>query len=347
MSDTRSHSTKIDDASLTKSAALTSLIGGIVLMGVKFWGYTQTGSQAVFSDAMESIVNVIAASLALFVVFYAAKPADDDHPYGHGKAEYFSAAFEGGLITFAGLVIIAEAISALVQGRQVFNAQFGILIVAGAGIGNLILGLALLRVGKSRQSVALIASGKHLMSDFWTSVAVIGGLALVWWTGLTWLDSATAILIGILLAREGFKLVRGSVGGLLDEEDIEVLRELEAIFSPLATGGIIQIHHVKVIRSGAFHHIDAHLVLPEFWNITQAHDRTDAFEERVTANYPYGAEMNFHLDPCRHAYCSVCDLKECPVRTEEFKERMPVKLDHLRSKEEPKEYRIKGSSYPT
>ncbi|MCB0386118.1 MAG: cation transporter, partial [Bdellovibrionales bacterium] len=300
--------------SLVRSAALTSLIGGVILMSVKFWGYTQSGSQAVFSDAMESIVNVIAAGLALFVIYYAMKPADDDHPYGHGKAEYFSSAFEGGLITFAGLVILAEAIAALVQGRVLHNAYIGILVVAGAGIGNLILGLALLRVGNSRKSVALVASGKHLMSDFWTSVAVVGGLLLVWLTGIYWLDSATAIVIGGLLSREGYKLVRSSVGGLLDQEDIEVLQELEAIFSPLATEGIIQIHHVKVIRSGAYHHIDAHLVLPEFWDIAQAHHRTDNFESRVIKNYPYGGEMNFHLDPCRKAYCSVCDLENCPIR---------------------------------
>ncbi|MCB0366503.1 MAG: cation transporter [Bdellovibrionales bacterium] len=316
-------------------------------MVVKFWGYTQSGSQAVFSDAMESIVNVVAAGLALFVIYYATKPADDDHPYGHGKAEYFSAAFEGGLITFAGLVIVIEAITALVQERQLYNAYLGIMVVAGAGVGNLILGLALLRVGKTRKSIALVASGKHLLSDFWTSVAVIGGLVLVWLTNLTWLDSATAIIIGVLLAREGFKLVRGSVGGLLDQEDLDVLQELESIFSPLATGGIIQIHHVKVIRSGAYHHIDAHLVLPEFWDIAQAHDRTDEFETLVIKNYPYGGEMNFHLDPCRKAYCAVCDLENCPVRAEQFKKRMPVKLDHLRSREEPKEFRVKGTSRPT
>lgn len=344
------HSTSMNTKNtfLTKAASLTSLIGGLAFMLIKFWGYTQTSSQAVFSDAMESVVNVVAACLALFVVFYAALPADEDHPYGHGKAEYFSAAFEGGLITFAGLVIMVEAISGVVQGKTLYNPQFGMLTVVGAGVGNLILGLFLLWVGKDRQSVALVASGKHLMSDFWTSVAVVVSLGLVWWTDINWFDSVIAILIGTLLAHEGFKLVRGSIGGLLDKEDLELLRELEGIFSPLATDGIIQIHHVKVIRSGSFHHIDAHLVLPEFWDIAKAHDRTDSFQEKVAFQYPYSeVEMNFHLDPCRHAYCSVCDLKNCLARVEEFKERMPVKLDHLRSKEEPKEYRVKGSSYPT
>jgi len=312
-------------------------------MIVKFWGYIQTNSQAVFSDAMESIVNVVAAGLALFVVFYAARPIDESHPYGHGKAEYFSAVFEGGLITFAGLVIVAETISAIVQGNPLYDPQLGMLVVVGAGIGNLILGWILLRVGKDHQSIALVASGKHLMSDFWTSTAVVMGLVLVWWTGINWLDSVTAILIGILLIRQGLQLAGGSIGGLLDKEDLGVLKELEGIFSPLVTDGIIQIHHVKVIRSGAFHHIDAHLVLPEFWGISKAHDRTDVFQKKVTSQYPYETEMNFHLDPCRRVYCSVCDLKDCSIRVKEFQKRMPVKLDHLRSKEEPKEYQANSS----
>ena len=344
---TQSTSTNANGAFLVKGASLTSLIGGVALMALKFWAYTQTSSQAVFSDAMESIANVVAACLALFAVFYASRPADEGHPYGHGKAEYFSAAFEGGLVTFAGLVIVIEAISAIMQGRVLYNPHFGIVIVAGAGIGNLILGLALLRIGRGHQSAALVASGKHLMSDFWTSVAVVVGLGLVWWTGMNWLDSTIAILIAALLICEGFKLVRRSIGGLLDEEDLEILHKLKGIFTPLATDGIIQIHHVKVIRSGVFHHIDAHLVLPEYWDIAKAHDKTDEFAEKITSQYPYRAEMNFHLDPCRHAYCSVCDLKDCPIRVERFKERMPVKLDHLRSREEPKEYRAKGSSCPT
>jgi len=332
---------------LVKAAAISSVFGGIILMGVKFWGYIQTSSQAVFSDAMESIVNVVASGLLLFVIIYSSKPADEDHPYGHGKAEYFSAAFEGGLITFAGLVIVAEAISALVQDRTLFNPQLGLAVVVGAGLGNLLLGLTLLRIGKARGSVALVASGKHLLSDFFTSVAVVVGLAMVVWTGIKWLDSATAILVGLLLAREGLRLVRSSVGGLLDAEDLETLKQLEKIFTPLATEGVIQIHHVKVIRSGAYHHIDAHLVIPEFWDIARAHARTDAFEAAVIKNYPYGGEMNFHLDPCRRAYCQVCDLGQCPIREEAFTKRMPVRLDHLRDKEEPREYQGLGTQPPS
>lgn len=323
---------------LVKATAISTLMVGILLMLLKFWGFRQSGSQSVLSDAMESIVNVVAAGLSLFVVYYSAKPVDEDHPYGHGKIEFFSAAFEGGLISFAGVYILIEAVSSLLNKQLIRDAEIGLMVVGVAGLVNLALGVTVLLVGKKNKSVALEASGKHLMSDFWTSVGVIGGLGLVEWTGLRWIDSVTAILAGMLLVWQGFKLVRKSVGGLLDEEDLEVLNELEEIFTRLATNGIIQIHHVKVIRSGAFHHIDAHLVIPEFWDITQAHQRTTKFERQVISNYPYGGEMNFHLDPCRRAYCQVCDLSDCPVRQEKFRDRMPVKLEHLRSRVEPKEF---------
>lgn len=327
-----------DSVLLVKGAALSSLLLGILLMIFKFWGYRQSGSQSVFSDAMESIVNVVAAGLALFVVHYSSKPADQDHPYGHGKVEFFSAAFEGGLISFAGVLIFIEAVNSIINEQLIHDPGIGLIVVAVAGLGNMSLGFVLLRIGRRHRSLALVASGKHLLADFWTSVGVLGGLGLVYWTHLTWIDNATAILIGVLLIWEGAKLVRRSVGGLLDEEDLEVLGQLENIFSRLAVGGIIQIHHVKVIRSGAFHHIDAHLVIPEFWDITEAHLRTTKFEKQVINYYPYEGEINFHLDPCRRAYCQVCDLTDCPIRTEAFVQRMPVRLEHLRSKVEPKEF---------
>jgi cation diffusion facilitator family transporter len=325
-------------STILKGAAISSLLMGSFLMLFKFWGYSKSGSQAVFSDAMESIVNVIAAGLALFVVYYSAKPVDEDHPYGHGKIEFFSAAFEGGLISFAGVLIVIEAIYALANRQIIHNPRMGLVVVGIAGVINLGLGLVIMRIGKKHNSIALIASGKHLISDFVTSIGVIGGLGLVFLTGFQWIDSATAILAGILLIWEGVKLVRRSVAGLLDEEDPESLAELERIFQKLSFEGIIQIHHLKVIRSGAFHHIDAHLVIPEFWNVTEAHRKTTNFERQVIENYLYGGEMNFHLDPCRRAYCRVCDLKDCPIRYEKFEKRMPVQLEHLRSRVEPNEF---------
>jgi len=322
-----------------RNAATLSVIVGSVLMILKFWAHNITDSQAIYSDALESIVNVTAAILALFVIVYAAKKPDQDHPYGHGKIEFFSAAFEGGLITFAAVFIIVGAFKALLSGHSLQHLDRGIVIIAAAGVANLLLSLYLAFEGKRSKSVALVASSKHILSDFWTSAGIIVGLLVVHLTNAVWLDSVIAIIVGSYLAFTGAKLVRESISGLMDEEDLDILSSLKSIFEASISPGIIQIHHVKVIRSGWYHHIDAHLVMPEFWNVDQAHEKITAFEKAVIDHYEYGGEMNFHLDPCRRAYCQVCDLENCNIRKEDFKKRMPVLLDHLRSKEEPEEFR--------
>lgn len=320
-------------------ASLVSLIVSVILLSIKFWAYDLTNSKAIFSDAMESIVNVIAAALALAVVQYAAKPKDEDHPYGHGKAEYFSAAFEGGLITFAGLFILIDASRALYLGRPLNDLDFGMYLILGAGVGNLLLGLYLDALGKKRGSVALQASAKHVLSDFYTSVGVIIGLILVQWTGFERLDAITAIIVGALLSRSGVKLVRESAGGLMDREDLSALETLAKVFNENVWHGVIQIHHVKIIRAGWYHHIDAHIVLPEFWTISEVHDNINRFEKKVIDSYPFGGEMNFHFDPCGKAYCEVCDLPDCPIRVKAFKQRKTVEIAELRALEEPEQFR--------
>ncbi|RME14089.1 MAG: cation transporter [Bdellovibrio sp.] len=320
-------------------AAIISVSVSVLLMGIKFWVQNLTGSNAVFSDAMESIVNVLAATLALFIIFYASKPADQDHPYGHGKAEYFSSIFEGGLISFAGLLIIIEAISALIKGSELKELSLGSIIVFAVGVVNLLLGVFLISMGKKNKSSALIASGKHVISDFYTSLGVVLGLLLVKWTGQTWIDPVAALIVASLLIFTGIKVIRESIGNLLDEENIATLEHLSKVFSKHAVNGIIQIHHVKVIRSGYYHHIDAHIVLPEFWNIKMVHEKIYQFEKNFLNDYGHDGEINYHLDPCRRVYCKVCDLKDCPIRQEPFQKRLPVLLDDLRSKEEPPEFR--------
>lgn len=318
-----------------KWAAVVSLVVGIFLMLTKFWAHNLTNSQAIFSDAMESIVNVVAAGLALFVIYYASKPLDKDHPYGHGKVEYFSSAFEGGLITFAAVLIVVDAVKKYFSGNELTELSLGLVIVCAAGIANLLLGLFLIQQGKKNGSTALRASGKHVITDFWSSVIIILGLAVVVLTGLHWLDSVLAFLVGCYLAYEGVKLVRESIGGLMDEEDLSVLEDLSKIFDSVEFRGIIQIHHVRVIRSGWYHHIDAHVVLPEFWDVNTVHDVMLQFEKAVIKNYKFGGEMNFHVDPCRRVYCKNCDLANCSVREEPFHEKIHNTVEHLRSQHEP------------
>jgi len=327
-----------DEQRIRRDAAILSLVVSVVLMTVKFWAFNLTHSKAIYSDALESVVNVMTGLTAVWVIFYSAKPADEDHPYGHGKVEFFSAAFEGGLIAAASIMIIAEAVHGLLEGQVPHRLSEGLVLASFAGAANLALGLFLLQRGKTSGSLALKASGQHIISDFWTSAGVVGGLALAKMTDMYWLDPVLALLVGIWLGFTGIRIVRESVGGLMDKEDPKILNSLVAVFKQAIKPGIIQIHNVKVIRSGWYHHIDAHIVVPEFWDVKRVHDVINLFEKSVISNYEFGGEMNFHVDPCRKVYCSVCDLKDCPIRQEDFVERMDVDLDQLRSPEEPSEY---------
>jgi cation diffusion facilitator family transporter len=318
-------------------AAIISLIVGTLLMVVKFWAYNLTRSEAIRSDALESIVNIVTAAVAIIVVYYAAKPADEDHPYGHGKIEYFSSAFEGGIISFAGVFIVVDAIRSTFGTPNLRNLEQGLWIVFIAGVVNLILGLFLNFQGKKNKSTALMASGQHVISDSITSAGVLIGVGIVKITGALWLDAIVAMIVGVYLTFNGFRIVKNSADSLMDAEDESLLEELVSVFEKSRIPGIIQLHNVKLIRSGHYHHIDAHIVLPEYWTVSFTHEKINEFEARVIQNYTFNGEMNFHMDPCRKVYCKYCDLENCPIRIEKFKEKLPVNIDQLKSKEEPKD----------
>jgi cation diffusion facilitator family transporter len=298
-----------------------------VLMAVKFWAWARTGSQAIFSDALESIVNVVAAAFALGVVSYAGRPADRDHPFGHGKVEFFSAAFEGGLIFCAALVILWQAVDALWRGTAPQQLDFGLVLTFAAGLANGILGWFLLRYGRRHHSAAIEADGHHVLSDFYTSLGVICGLLAVRATGLSWLDPLAAVAMGLLLLVTGFRLVRVAIGALLDEEDPALLRQLVALLTPRVRDGLIRVHNLRAIRAGAFRHVSAHLVVPEFWTVEKAHDAAEALARDLERELPGQAAVDFHTDPCERAFCQVCDLDACSVRAQPFVRTDPLTVE--------------------
>lgn len=323
---------------LARRAALLSLIVSIALFAAKFWAYRVTLSQAVFSDAMETVVNVAAALLALIVLSVAHKPADREHPYGHGKVEFFSSAFEGGLIAFASIVISFEAVQTLIRGATIGQAGIGLVVTLATGVVNALLGWYLIVSGKRHQSVALEASGHHVLSDFVTSAGVAIGLLLVNLTGFVWIDPVIALCVGVYLGYTGIRLVRTSIGGLMDENDRELIGRLLELVAEKRPQGIIHLHHMRVMRSGRYHHIDAHAVVPEFWNVAEAHDYTVAFEEQLMRNYNYPGELHLHIDPCQQAYCQVCDYEPCPIRLQPFERKHTLSLEELTDPEEPQEF---------
>ncbi|HEY8514381.1 MAG TPA: cation diffusion facilitator family transporter [Candidatus Binatia bacterium] len=307
-------------------AALLSLLVSAALLAVKYFAYLATGSVAILSDALESIINVVAAVFAVAVLRFASRPADRNHPYGHGKMEYFSAVFEGGLIAFAALAVIAYAIRDLVRGPDVHDLEYGLALTVAAGAINAALGWYLVRTGRRERSIALVADGKHVLSDFQTSVGVVVGLGLVALTGKAWFDPLAALLVGTNLCVTGYRLVREAAGGLLDEEDPRLLAALVEAFEQARFPGMIRIHRLRAIRSGRETYADAHVIVPEYWSVEQAHDQVNELERRVLAIPTIDGEIIFHVDPCLRAFCAVCDVPDCPVREEPFAGRTPLTL---------------------
>lgn len=294
--------------------ALVSIGAGLAVLGLKYLSFVLSGSVALKSDAIESIVNVVAAIFALGAVIFAGKPADREHPYGHGKIEHFSAAFEGGLIALAAAFILIEAVKGLYYGVELKDLGLGLAVNLLAGALNGLLGWFLLTQGRRTRSKALEADGHHILSDFWTTVGIASGLLAVKLTGLSWLDPVMALVVGLLLARTGFRLVKESSQALLDMEDPEVLEKVLTAMNAVRPWDIITLHELRTFRSGRYTHVDAHLVVPEYYPIRQAHDLCEAFGKEALATAGIEGEVHTHVDPCGRLHCERCLAPDCPIR---------------------------------
>ena len=307
--------------------AMLSIGAGAVILGLKYFAYLISGSMALKSDAIESIVNVVAALFALGAVVFAGKPADRDHPYGHGKIEHFSAVFEGGLIALAAAFILIEATESLILGVQLKNLGDGLAVNLLAGGLNGLLGWFLLRKGRQMRSKALEADGHHILSDFWTTVGIATGLLGVKLTGLHWLDPIMAILVGLLLARTGFRLVADSSRALLDSEDPEVVARVLGAMNQVRPWDVIAVHELRTFRSGRYTHVDAHLVVPEYYPIRQAHDLCEGFCVKALQEAGIEGEVHTHVDPCGRLYCDRCPAPDCPIRRAPGSAPLPFSLE--------------------
>ncbi len=280
------------------SAIGISLAVSVLLMAAKFYAFHITRSSAVLSDALESIVNVAAAAFGVVSIWMAAQPPDADHPYGHGKIEYFSAGFEGALIIVAALGIFKTGLSHLLDPQPLDNLEAGLAILVGISVVNLLLGIGLIRVGNSVQSPTLIADGKHVLIDVYTSAGVLAGLLLVRQTGRLWLDGAIACLIGLNILRTGIQLVRQSFSALMHASDPELLEEITRVLKTHRKPHWIGIHHLRAWRSGHFVNVDLHLVLPREYRLDQAHGEAESLERLLIDHFQGNAGVLVHMDPC-------------------------------------------------
>ncbi len=294
--------------------ALLSIVAGSVILGLKYLSYALSGSVALKSDAIESIVNVVAGVFALGAVIFAGKPADREHPYGHGKIEHFSAAFEGGLISLAAVFILLEAAKGFLYGVEFKNLSLGLAVNILAGALNGVLGWFMLRQGRRTRSRALEADGHHILSDFWTTIGIAAGLIAVKVTNIHWFDPLMAMVVGLLLARTGFRLVKESSQALLDMEDPDMLGKVLDAMNRVRTGDIIALHELRTFRSGRFTHVDIHIVVPEYYPVRLAHDLCEEFGKKALLAGTIEGEVHTHVDPCGRMYCDRCPVADCAIR---------------------------------
>jgi cation diffusion facilitator family transporter len=302
------------DSRTNRVVMLITFVVGIGLMALKFLGYWISGSSAILSDALESIINVVASGFGLGSIILSAKPADESHPYGHGKIEFFSAGFEGALIIGAAVGIFFAGAQQALHPQDLPNLEEGLAFLVVAGLGNLILGFVLLRVGKRTRSLVLEADGKHLLTDVFTSGAVLTGLVLVYFTGWFRLDGIIACIAGANIVFWGIKLVRQAYGGLMHTSDPQLLDEICDLLLLHRKDLWVDVHRLRAWKSGSRVHVDFHLVLQRKLPLEAAHREVKELEEVFSDHFDGKSEVLIHLDPCSDPECLVCHHDPCDLR---------------------------------
>lgn len=309
-------SIQLKNEKLNMRAAKISLFAGIIIFALKFAAFFVTDSAAIFSDAAESIINIVAAAVALYSIIISSKPADEDHPYGHGKVEYFSAGFEGFLIALAGLVIIYSGIEKIITGAAPSQLGVGIVLLLTSSFANLILSLYLGKVGKRTNSLTLIADSKHVLTDVYTSFGVIVGLGVVLFTNNPVFDPIIAIIVALNILYTGYKLVRESIGGLMNEVDSTTMNIITEKIISVKKPEWIDIHELRFWKSANHIFIDFHLILPFYFTIVEAH-KSDEFIVAEMQKILPGSQVKIHLDYCDFNLCKFCQFN-CKERKEKL-----------------------------
>lgn len=288
-------------------------------MLLKFAAYFFTQSNAIFSDALESIVNVAASSFAFYSIYLSAIPKDQNHPYGHGKIEFFSVFMEGALIFIAGLFIIFKGIYNVFYPVELDNILEGLGIVFFTGVVNYILGSYLLKKSKGLHSLTIMAEGKHLITDAFSTFGLTVGLLILYFTGYQLVDVILSMILGLFILYNGYKLLRRSVGGLMDESDTKMLEEVVEVLQKNRKASWIDVHNLRIQRYGNELHLDCHLTLPNYFDLNQVHAEVSEVDALVNNHVQLKTEFFIHADPCLPQCCHYCNVQNCPIRSEDKK----------------------------
>ncbi len=302
---------------------------GILLFVMKVIAWYLTGSVAILTDALESTVNVIAGLIGVYSLYVSAKPKDQDHPYGHGKAEFLSAAVEGTLITIAGFIIIYEALNNLIHPHLVKKLDAGILLVAITGVINYAAGFICISTGKKNNSLVLVASGKHLQTDTYSTIGIIIGLVLLYIFKLWWIDSAVAILFAFIIMFTGYKIIRSSVSGIMDEADATLINKMVVMLNENRKENWIDLHNLRIIKYGGTLHIDCHLTIPWYLNINEANLEIDALSDIVKKELGDSMELFVHSDGCNDFSCRLCSKQNCNFRQHTLEKKIEWTIENI------------------
>jgi cation diffusion facilitator family transporter len=299
----------------------------VVLFIGKLWAWNLTHSVAILTDALESTVNVIAGFIGLFSVSLAARPRDMNHPYGHGKAEFVSAALEGALILIAGLMIIYQVIYVFFHPVPLQKLDLGMLLTGITGVLNFGFGVFALRIARRNYSIAVEAAATHLKSDAYSTFAIVAGLLIVRFTGLQWIDQLLAFIFGIVIIITGYRVLRKSLSGIMDEADETLLNEVLGTLNTARRPAWIDLHNLRAIQYGEVLHIDAHLTLPWYFSVEEAGAEIRAMENSVSNRFNRKVECFIHTDASDRAACPVCGTTACTDK-EHLSSGAPWTLQH-------------------
>jgi cation diffusion facilitator family transporter len=301
----------------------------IILFVIKLIAWFMTHSLAILTDALESIVNVVAGFLGWYSLALSAKPRDADHPYGHGKVEFISAAVEGTLIIIAGFFIIYKAVQSILYPHHIARLDFGILLIAGTAVINYVAGYFCITTGKKNRSLQLIAGGKHLVTDTYSTLGIVAGLIIMYFTGLVLIDSLIACLVAVIIIYTGYTIVRTSIAGIMDEADEKLLNDIVKLLDDNRKENWIDLHNMRIIKYGSTLHCDCHLTVPWYLNVNEAHAEVESLGALIRKEFGQAVELFVHSDGCKEYSCKICMKQNCMVRQHPFEKRITWTMKNI------------------
>jgi cation diffusion facilitator family transporter len=302
----------------------------LVQFAIKITAWYFTNSIAILTDALESIVNIIGSLTGLVGMYIAAKPKDKNHPYGHGKTEYLSSSFEGILIGITGLIIIYESIVNIKHQHPIGKLDIGLALVAVSALVNYLAGVFAEKKGIQLNSLQLVATGKHLLTDAYSTIGLFLGLLLLYFTKITMIDSIVAVVFAVILIVTSYKIMKESLAGILDEADDELLTKVIAHLEKNRSPNWIDLHNLRIIKYGNLLHFDCHLTVPWYLNVHEAHQEVEDLHNLVKVKFGESIELFSHTDGCLPFSCEICQKRECIKREKEFVKRINWTIDNLK-----------------